>query len=273
MSKLIKLCTIASKTVPDFIKMSCYTHYYRKVFATQKSNYNFYHTYGRNEFSDYEGGDSGYSFFSGLIEATVADTKIYIPSFKIYTVISVIQGLTVELAANGCHKMLPRLFMSRKVAFDGITQLYAVQVVLNKKFHLVGMFLLQSATEEVFTAIFKEVKVCLGSTTVSTFMTDYESAPRSLIGKVWPIAKKRVCAVYYIEYCLKRNIFRDPILKEARECALKAFGMCFLKNKYIKPAIEHINRHSSSDGPSAKFCTGLDALKNQRQSVPADMPM
>lgn len=134
----------------------------------------------------------------------------------------------LDLAGDGCHKMFPKLYVSHKIAFDGITQLYTVQVILNKKFYPLGMFLLQTAVYDVMQAVFKIVNGWLGTeTTVLSFMADFDQASRKAIRTTWQNAKLLGCAIHFIRavglYCIQKNIYSNAFEAASRHIASKAF--------------------------------------------------
>lgn len=151
--------------------------------------------------------------------------------------------------------------MTRKIAFDGIKQMYIVQIILNKKFYPFGFFLLQHATVEVFDKLFEIVHQWLASTTVFSMMTDYEDAPRTAFAKYYPEADQDGCGIHYIravgEYSIKKGIYADPLKKIARECATKAFALCYYPDEFVEHGINHIEKPAPVAGPSAEFCKGL----------------
>lgn len=94
-------------------------------------------------------------------------------------------------------------------------------------------------------------------------MMDYEDAPRNAFAKFFPGAEEDDCAIHYIravgEYSIKKKIYADPLQKESRECASKAYALCFFPEEFIEHAINYMDKSVPVKGPSATYCKGLVA--------------
>lgn len=182
--------------------------------------------------------------------------KSYFMAFKNSPIIRLLRERVLKLGGDGTFSIRPRKRKGSKQYFDDVQQVYSVHIIIERKFFIIGTFVLQHSTIDVMRKVFSLVNEWLNpnpqtTTTVESFMADYECASRVAVKEVWPTCKVLGCAVHFQRAVFKfgrdEGIYSDKTKVYERQLLAQVYGLCYLPEDNMKKAYEILEAQAIGD--------------------------
>lgn len=131
--------------------------------------------------------DPAHAFFDDLHYASDGSQILVFASHRVLEVAK--KQATICIQSDATYKCLPKI--------EGFYQLFIASYQLDRNVYPMMYAIMEKKTEKAYFKVFEILKTFLGATEVNTSMTDYETALRKAIKKVYPQTLIKGCFFHY----------------------------------------------------------------------------